>query len=410
MHRFLTCLILAIVSLLAASAWAQDGGRKLPVQLPSDGSWTFWLREPGDPGRLQDPLDATGSEAEVTVRPGLILGVADRESNRAAEIPVDEALKTGSWKPTAGSFNRVAELTVKVIHDLKPVASASVEVKVGPDRRTALISPSDQGTIVFRNLAKGEATVSVSYPFGGETKTASPVKISLTPGEEARVSFDLQDKVDTVTPEAPPAESASATPPADGETPVPGRPGAPQERSIWGNLLGFLLGLAVLAGIGYGLYAYFKKSPDQVKDLMKQAGLNPDDNPGDPPAAPTVAKPEPIKQIVLDDAAPTPIGAPMAAPVSAPAGPALIASDGSRRELSPGSLVLGRGDDADWTVSGEGISRRHAELRVESGRITVSDLGSTNGTWVNGRRIDAETVLQPGDLLTLGSLSWRVGG
>lgn len=53
------------------------------------------------------------------------------------------------------------------------------------------------------------------------------------------------------------------------------------------------------------------------------------------------------------------------------------------------------------------VSRRHAELRVRDGRWMVRDLGSINGTWLNGRRVgDAE--VRPGDELRLGDAVLRL--
>ncbi len=53
------------------------------------------------------------------------------------------------------------------------------------------------------------------------------------------------------------------------------------------------------------------------------------------------------------------------------------------------------------------VSRRHAELRVEDGRWLLRDLGSSNGTWVNGRRV-IEAEVRPGDLLHLGGAEVRL--
>ena len=63
--------------------------------------------------------------------------------------------------------------------------------------------------------------------------------------------------------------------------------------------------------------------------------------------------------------------------------------------------VLGRGADADVRLSDTGVSRRHAELRLEGEQVTVVDLQSTNGTVVNGRKVSS-AVLHDGDVLELG--------
>src|SRR5919106_2807981 len=66
-------------------------------------------------------------------------------------------------------------------------------------------------------------------------------------------------------------------------------------------------------------------------------------------------------------------------------------------------LVIGRGEEGDARLRDDPeLSRHHARLSIAGGRITVDDLGSRHGTFVNGRRIDAPTELRPGDKLELG--------
>jgi DNA-binding winged helix-turn-helix (wHTH) protein len=74
--------------------------------------------------------------------------------------------------------------------------------------------------------------------------------------------------------------------------------------------------------------------------------------------------------------------------------------------LSPGTLVIGRDAACGVWVDEDGVSRKHARLHVpdepsESG-VTIEDLGSTNGTYVQGRRITGEASLKNGDRIRLG--------
>ena len=74
--------------------------------------------------------------------------------------------------------------------------------------------------------------------------------------------------------------------------------------------------------------------------------------------------------------------------------------------------VIGRGADADLRLADTGVSRAHAELRLDAdGGVRVVDLGSTNGTVVNGQRV-SEGNLADGDRLNIGAtaLVFRVGG
>jgi len=78
--------------------------------------------------------------------------------------------------------------------------------------------------------------------------------------------------------------------------------------------------------------------------------------------------------------------------------------DGGRRryQLRPGVSRLGRAPDCEVIVEGHDVSRYHAELTVDEDGLRVLDLGSTNGTFVNGIRV-TEAKLSPGDSLVVGS-------
>ncbi|MEW5742099.1 MAG: ATP-binding protein [Myxococcota bacterium] len=65
------------------------------------------------------------------------------------------------------------------------------------------------------------------------------------------------------------------------------------------------------------------------------------------------------------------------------------------------SCSLGRGDEADVRLDDSAMSRRHVELLVKDGCVTVRDLGSRNGTWHNGVKV-TEATLRDGDRLKLG--------
>ncbi|HEX9776394.1 MAG TPA: DUF3662 and FHA domain-containing protein [Actinomycetota bacterium] len=69
--------------------------------------------------------------------------------------------------------------------------------------------------------------------------------------------------------------------------------------------------------------------------------------------------------------------------------------------ISKEVLVIGRMDGCDVMLPDSGVSRRHAEIRREGDEWVVVDLGSTNGTEVNGKRVNRHR-LAPGDRLVLG--------
>ncbi|MBI4211790.1 MAG: GGDEF domain-containing protein [Deltaproteobacteria bacterium] len=70
--------------------------------------------------------------------------------------------------------------------------------------------------------------------------------------------------------------------------------------------------------------------------------------------------------------------------------------------LTEGETILGRADDADVPVADSRISRKHCTFTLEDGKATLKDLGSTNGTFVNAKRIDRH-VLENGDKIQVSS-------
>ena len=82
---------------------------------------------------------------------------------------------------------------------------------------------------------------------------------------------------------------------------------------------------------------------------------------------------------------------------------------GSTIRVGEEPFVIGRGE-SDLGKLGDDpeISRRHAQVSRRDGRLVVEDLGSTNGTLVNGRRISEPTPIAPGDTLEVGGTTLRV--
>ena len=74
---------------------------------------------------------------------------------------------------------------------------------------------------------------------------------------------------------------------------------------------------------------------------------------------------------------------------------------GKRYPILKGRTVIGRGSEADVTLDDSGASRRHAEVQWDGTRARVRDLGSTNGTQLNGAPVK-EAVLEPDSVITIG--------
>jgi pSer/pThr/pTyr-binding forkhead associated (FHA) protein/uncharacterized RDD family membrane protein YckC len=73
-----------------------------------------------------------------------------------------------------------------------------------------------------------------------------------------------------------------------------------------------------------------------------------------------------------------------------------------RYMLLPGTSTIGRSRTSEIMLEDASVSRNHALLAVEGERITIQDLSSSNGTFVNGRRLEGEVELRAGDVVTVG--------
>ena len=74
-----------------------------------------------------------------------------------------------------------------------------------------------------------------------------------------------------------------------------------------------------------------------------------------------------------------------------------------------GPLVVGRSPGSDIVINADFVSGRHARFALFSDTLVVEDLGSTNGTLVNGKRITAPVTLEQGSLVSIGDVSMRIG-
>jgi len=92
------------------------------------------------------------------------------------------------------------------------------------------------------------------------------------------------------------------------------------------------------------------------------------------------------------------------APQKQPAGAVYRLVWGAREvELGPGTNVLGREPGCAVWVDAAGVSRRHAQIVVSEGRAILEDLGSKNGTYLRGRKLQAPTLLADGDPIAVGT-------
>ncbi len=98
---------------------------------------------------------------------------------------------------------------------------------------------------------------------------------------------------------------------------------------------------------------------------------------------------------------------PEAGPASQAATLCSLTWNGDRTRLKPGQNVLGRDTSADVCIDAVGVSRRHAVIVVGDGVVTLGDLSSKNGTFVNGTRVASPVALSDDAEIRLGAVSIR---
>jgi hypothetical protein len=82
---------------------------------------------------------------------------------------------------------------------------------------------------------------------------------------------------------------------------------------------------------------------------------------------------------------------------------ALLVLDGNRLVVGPAGVTLGRSRQCDIVLDDPNVSRQHADIRPRGDSWVLTDLGSTNGSLLNGRHIDGPEVVKPGDEIELGA-------
>jgi pSer/pThr/pTyr-binding forkhead associated (FHA) protein len=80
------------------------------------------------------------------------------------------------------------------------------------------------------------------------------------------------------------------------------------------------------------------------------------------------------------------------------------ASAAERHEIAitKEEFLIGRGADCDLRLRSKAVSRHHCLIRFQGGEVTLVELGSANGTFVNGQRIRSQATLKEGDEIGLG--------
>jgi hypothetical protein len=323
-----------------------------------------------------------------------------------------------------------------------PAASTSAPAPGGKNATRKVLQASSNGAAEFEFVVSGVGSVAVA-PEGGSA-TTKEVNLGLPAGETTQSLEVAMPEVTNViadaTPSGAPSGGTSSTPPAGTQTTAPPAQQLPPPPSggFGQNLIGWIFLILIIGGI----YLYCKKNGITVDVMLKKLGVQPDtvvqgggslagaNVAGGVPAPGPSAGPPPIVAdpnqcpfcgqmkdaaggcgcIVTKGVAPAPAGGFGATPGPAGSGPRLVGVAGAYMgHVFPitGTAVMGRDAgnpiplDRDTTAS-----RRHAQISDAGGSFHLQDLGSSNGTYLNGARV-TESALSPGDEVTVGGTRFR---
>lgn len=303
---------------------------------------------------------------------------------------------SGRWTFFDSDYKRIGILRVRADQGGKPLALGAISI----GSQTEILTPENKGSVVFYGVPLGKVRVSVSYRDGADTRTVAQ-------------GFDVPAVRDLPEPELVVAVPASQSAPVGGPTKTnegqlpPAKSAAPP-RGFLGNLVAIIITSgAALALLYFGL-RWIYGNQDKAKDTLTKLGVQVPDPVADPTPDPDavpypIHQPSPITPIILDPVAP-----PAAAPLVISAEPALVGTAG-RFTLTEGVHIIGREAGLTIALVGEtNVSRRHAEIVRNGTSMVIRDLGSTNGTFVNGVKIDGDQELRPGDRVQFGSVGFVI--
>ncbi len=407
----------------------------IEVTFPEKGSYIYWLELEDEAGKikLNAPVHAAGADTNIDLAltavegklPKGTLKIYNPKTGNVAAKNLENLQDKKDLKLKDTDFDLVR--TVQVV--LKPTSGKENErlesavvtlTDANSDVFTVLVDPLSEGVAEFHDIAAGAVSVEVQY--NGTRRMTVDLEIPTERDEPIYVEeVPVAGKVRTVKVKTAMASSDSAAVSEDGE-PAPTKAKKDDQPSFaW---LQYIMGLAIIGMIGFIGYVIIKAKGGSFESSLRKLGVQ---FPQDTADAGTVPAAEPQQHIdpnicqfcgqrkdpVTGNCACSVDAQSSATPASGTIGiPRLIGTQGqySSRifEISGDSIIVGRDPDNEIALPEDNTaSRRHARIAKENGSFTITDEGSSNGTYVNGMRITGRHQLQPGDEIQIGSTKFR---
>jgi hypothetical protein len=378
--------------------------RETTLSFAGEGERWWWTESAkGEP--LSPPQKTRDASVTIKLPPDAdALWVYDAKTGNLAQLKVADLKE--KTELTSDRWSHVARVQVNLQAQGKPVASAIVQLTDADGKtHTRVLEPSAEGILIFERVPLGKVSITARYGDEGKASQETTLKAE----RERRVPIiELALSGNVATLEVAPKGREGQ---GDAETPQTSRIGA---------IVMFVIALALAIGVIVFLVRLAMQRPQQLGEAMSKLGveLPQPAQTGQGGATATAAAPAtppqpdllPLEIAGVPPTAPT--GAVATTVVAAPAA-RIVATQGPHAgqafELTGELMTIGReASHAIALVNDMGVSRTHAQIVRQGDQTLIEDLGSTNGTYVNGIRISAPTPIKPGDTLQLGASLFRV--
>jgi len=374
--------------------------RETTLSFAGEGERWWWTESAkGEP--LSPPQKTSDASVAIKLPPDAdALWVYDAKTGNLAQLKVADLKE--KTELTSDRFSHVARVQVNLQAQGKPVASAVVQLTdANGTTHTRVLEPSAEGVLIFERVPLGKVSITARYGDEGKASQETTLKAE----RETRtpiIELALSGSVATLE-VAPKGREGQG----DAETP---------QASRIGTIVMFVIALALAIGVIVFLVRLATQKPQQLSEAMGKLGVElPQPTPAGQGSGAAAAPPMPDLP-PLESAGVDPTAAPIGATATVIAvGPAtrIVATQGPYAgqafELTGDLMTIGRdAAQAIALVNDMGVSRTHAQIIRQGDQTLIEDLGSTNGTYVNGVRISAPTPIKPGDTLQLGASLFRV--
>ncbi len=393
------------------------------VTFPEKGAYLYWLDAKGSDGKpiVTAPKRVAGDDAEIDLAPASPAGklgkgklhVYDPKTGNIAEKSLENLVGKKELKLKGADFDRIGR--VKIV--LRPangkpderVESAVVTLTdANSDVFTTMVDPTSEGNAEFRNIAAGLESVQVAYD-GGKMTVEMEVPADRDEPVFTHEIVISAEKLRTIKVAAAQSSASEDASPA----------AKPKERPGRSGFLSALAGIIFIGMIAYVGYVVLKSKGVTVEGSLRKMGAEfPQDGVEDAQSSPQSTPTQQVDPSVCQfcgqkkDAQGNCACSVGASTATATGTPRLVGLHGPYAgrifELSDAELTLGRDASNHVALADDGTSsRRHAKIDRAGDGFTVTDLGSSNGTFVNGAKVTGTQTINPGDEIQVGSTRFK---